>query len=182
MSRLRTVPSPRPLAWPTLVIASLAAATGAAVVGAQSAASGAMVVRVTVLDPVNPVALADPLRPPLLARDPVTGRLELRVSLASAVPLETTIRACGGDPADGRATRVAVREDTDEQLLRVPIDDRLQAGPGGFEVRFLSRTGDAETTAIAVVSRSLLRAVARAPATSAVLASWTVARAGWLRQ
>ncbi len=182
MSRLRAAPSPRSLSWPTLLIACLAVVAGPAVVGAQGAASGGMSVRVTVLDPVPPVALADAARPPLLARDPVTGRLELRVSLASVVPLEASIRACRGDPADCRSTSVAVRASADEPLLRVPIDDRLQAWPGGFEVRFLSRTGDAETTAIAVVSASHLRAVVRATALSAALASWTVARAGRLLQ
>ena len=138
-------------------------------VEAQEVASASMSVRVTVFEPVHPIALSDPAQPPSLARNPTTGELTLRIAVTSLEPIEATVRPLAGDVAPGRP--VSVRRlgaswpaDSASTSWLIELADFAHSPPLGFEVRMTSRTGDAETTAIAIVSQAaLVQAAANRP-------------------
>ena len=123
------------------------------------AATGQMAVRVTVLEPVQPMALNSPAQPPQLEHDPVTGRAILRVGLATDASVVTQV---GDDasPVSAQSTRDSPTPgERDNRLIwRVPLPAEARWTGDTLEVRFTTRTGEAETIAIARVSREALRA------------------------
>ena len=149
-----------------------------ACLAAQQSGTGLMTVRVTILEPVSPIALADPSVRPVVERDPVTGRLVLRVALASRAPIEASMRAAGSDSTSFSPARSRMRGDSLVQDWRVVLDDLpIGASPAPLEVRFRSVTGLAETTAIAIVPSGARRATNPRPII--VAAQWApLARRG----
>lgn len=126
----------------TAVLGTLLAAPAAA----QRVATGGMTVRVTVLDAVRPVTVADTVERPQLVRDPATGRYQLRLVLGAEGPVEAQVANAGG------LVRPRVRPvegDTTLHALRVELPAATAWTGDTLEVRVTARTGEAETTLIA---------------------------------
>lgn len=121
-------------------------------------AHGQISVRVTVLEPVPPMALSRAEQPPHLERDPLTGRAVLRVGLATDASI-TTLMGDDATPFQARWSRDSTAGDAldNRRVWRVTLPAESHWPGDTLEVRFTTRTGEAETTAIARVSRASLR-------------------------
>lgn len=140
----------------TAPLAALALAVVVAPASAQRVATGAMTVRVTVLETVRPIALAEPAERPQVVRDPVTGRYQLRMTLASEAPIEARL---GESSAAAPRARIVSGADTTRWSVRVDLPAAIGSASDTVEVRLTSRTGEAETTVIARVPAELVPAL-----------------------
>lgn len=118
-----------------------------------------MTVRVSVMEPAPAMTLTDAAPFPKLERDPRTGAAFLLMNIATDATVSTDAAAAGLNlrsrmvPADLRAGQPAGQA----WRVELPADDRWTGD--ALEVRFTARTGEAETTVIARVPASALRAV-----------------------
>ncbi len=155
---------PPTLSPPHRILAALALASGLALAptAARSqgpSASGQMAVRVTVLDPVQPMSLAEQAPMPRIERDPRTGRGVLCLTIASDAVVSAELPGSRTALRPSISSAVVSHSALAAHAWRVDLPAEQLWSGDTLEVRFTSRTGEAETIATIRIPMDTVRRI-----------------------